>query len=336
MVNSARPRHVDSSRVAIWPEKTIYPRISTVGLNPHGKVLDPCVYGPGLRVRSKTSTSVPGPLGRAPGPPLGKVRATHSKVPGFRGKGYPDLDQGQAGVRSRQMSGLYRVCFRSPLRRRPDAATRPTACDVSQRAKPDVRPLGCAVSAFVTDKARRLTGDVPPLHLMRPVTLLADGDQTFPQAACLSIPVAGGTSIPPHAPRSSSLVRCHESFPCTPILHALQISGRKEIALATSIRSSKYYIRYVLGPTCQGSAPLYVPPLSYKRGGTQRYKRRLKLTKTHLDSHTHKFIQALKLNTAHSGVGYYAPAARTTLNPCVFLCSSCFHLTGKTLRPLLI
>jgi hypothetical protein len=33
-----------------------------------------------------------------------------------------------------------------------------------------------------------------------------------------------------------------------------------------------------------------------------------------------KFIQALKLNTTHIGVGYYAPAVRTTLNPCVFLC----------------
>jgi hypothetical protein len=57
---------------------------------------------------------------------------------------------------------------------------------------------------------------------------------------------------------------------------------------------------------------------------------------THLDSHTHKFIQALKLNTAHGGVGYYALVAQTTLNPCVFLCSSRFHLTGKTLMPLLI
>jgi hypothetical protein len=61
-----------------------------------------------------------------------------------------------------------------------------------------------------------------------------------------------------------------------------------------------------------------------------------RLTQTHLDSQTHKFIQALKLNTSHSRVGYYAPAARTTLNPCVFLCSSRFHLTGKTLGPLLI
>jgi hypothetical protein len=38
------------------------------------------------------------------------------------------------------------------------------------------------------------------------------------------------------------------------------------------VGSSKYYIRYVPRPTCPGSAPLYVPPLSYKRGGMQRYK----------------------------------------------------------------
>jgi hypothetical protein len=47
-------------------------------------------------------------------------------------------------------------------------------------------------------------------------------------------------------------------------LHAMlrrpQISGRKEIALGTSISGSKYYIRYVSGPACRGSAPLYVPP----------------------------------------------------------------------------
>jgi hypothetical protein len=131
---------------------------------------------------------------------------------------------------------------------------------------------------------------------------------------------------------SSSLVRCQGSFRCTPILRRPQISGRKEIALVTGISCSKYYIRYVPGPTCRGSTLLYVPPLSYKRGGTRRYK-----TQTHLDpSQAHKFIQALKLNISHSGVGCYDPAARTTLNPCVFLCSSRFHLTGKTLRPLLI
>jgi hypothetical protein len=49
----------------------------------------------------------------------------------------------------------------------------------------------------------------------------------------------------------------------------------------------------------------------------QRYK-----GQAHLDlAQAHKFIRALKVNTSHSGVGYYALAARTTLNPCVFLCS---------------
>jgi hypothetical protein len=99
------------------------------------------------------------------------------------------------------------------------------------------------------------------------------------------------------------------------------------------------FLPLVPGPTCRGSAPLYVPPLSYKREGTRRYKAglfRLTQTQAHLDTQTHKFIQAFKLNTSHSEVGYYAPVARTTLNSCVFLCSSRFHLAGKTLRPLLI
>jgi hypothetical protein len=60
----------------------------------------------------------------------------------------------------------------SPPRRRPDAATWPTARDVSQRAESDVRPSGYVAPAFIADKARRLsvplTGDVSPQHLMRP------------------------------------------------------------------------------------------------------------------------------------------------------------------------
>jgi hypothetical protein len=165
-------------------------------------------------------------------------------------------------------------------------------------------------------------------------TSLTDGDKTTLQAAFLSISLAGSTPVLQSALCSSSLVRCQGSFRCTPILRRPRISGRKGIALATSISCSKYYIHCVPGPTCRGSASLYVPPLSYKRGDTRRY--RGETLRPSLDSHTHKFIQALKLNTSHSGVGYYAPAARTTLNPCVFLCSSRFHLTGKTLRPLLI
>jgi hypothetical protein len=105
-----------------------------------------------------------------------------------------------------------------------------------------------------------LTSDVPPQHLMCPITLLADSDQTIPQVACLSIPVADDMSILSHAPRSSSLVHCQGSFRWTPMLRRPQISGYKEIALTTSISCPKYYIRYVPGPACRGSAPLYVPP----------------------------------------------------------------------------
>jgi hypothetical protein len=63
------------------------------------------------------------------------------------------------------------VCLRSLLRRRPDAATWLVARDISQRAEPDVRPLGRAVSAFIAERTRRLstllTGDMPSQHLMR-------------------------------------------------------------------------------------------------------------------------------------------------------------------------
>jgi hypothetical protein len=62
-------------------------------------------------------------------------------------------------------------------------------------------------------------------------------------------------------------------------------------------------------------------------------------------THTHNLRTHLRLansykltsNTYHSGVGYYAPAARTTLNPCVFLSSSrSFQQSSKTPKPLLI
>jgi hypothetical protein len=67
----------------------------------------------------------------------------------------------------------------------------------------------------------------------------------------------------------------------------------------------------------------------------QRY--RLTQTQTDLDpAQAHKLIQALKLNTSHSGVGYYAPAARTTLNSCVFLSSSFIYQQVKRLSPLII
>jgi hypothetical protein len=70
-------------------------------------------------------------------------------------------------------------------------------------------------------------------------------------------------------------------------------------------------------------------PFSYKRGGMRRYThtRNLRLASSY----------KLTSNTTHSGVGYYALAARITLNPCVFLSSSrSFQRSSKTPKPFLI
>jgi hypothetical protein len=71
------------------------------------------------------------------------------------------------------VSGPCHIRFCSLPRQRPNAAAWPTTRDESQRAEPDIRPLGYAASTFIEDKARRLSiplaGGVPPLHLLRPV-----------------------------------------------------------------------------------------------------------------------------------------------------------------------
>jgi hypothetical protein len=122
---------------------------------PHGKVSDPYIYRPGLQVRSRTSTGANRTPRMGSGPLC--VGAAHSRVPGFWDREYPGLNQGQVGVRSRHVSGSYRIhcCF--PPKWRPDAAAWPTARGVSQRAEPDVRHLGYTASAFIEEGA-------PPVH----------------------------------------------------------------------------------------------------------------------------------------------------------------------------
>jgi hypothetical protein len=106
------------------------------------------------------------------------------------------------------VSGPYRERSHSPLRRRPDAATWPTARDISQRAEPDVRPPGRATSAFIAEEARRLsswqvmcrlsikyamstplTSDVPSQHLMCPVH---SADGRWPGHPAGDVPVRSG------------------------------------------------------------------------------------------------------------------------------------------------
>jgi hypothetical protein len=175
-----------------------------------------------------------------------------------------------------------------------------------------------------------LTGDVPSQHLMRHVHSAGRRRQGHPADGA---PVQSVVKQCACAMRRTVLIIPYtRSFPCTPRIHRFRMSGHEKIAPAANICSSKCYISYVPGPTCRGSVPLCMPPFSYKRGGMRRYKT------SSIFRLRPKFIQTLKLssNTTHSGVGYYAPAAQTTLNSCVFLCSFLHIATSKTLRPLLI
>jgi hypothetical protein len=171
-------------------------------------VPDPCIYRPGLRVRSRTSTGTnrtprmgSGPLCVGSGP----------LTAGSQGSGTENthaLIKGQSGVRSRHVSGPYRIA----------------------------------------DKARRLSiplaGDVSHPHLMSPVhstgrrcaalAFIEPCPFRWQAAACLSIPLAGRTSILLRALCSSSLARYQGSNRNISILHGLRISWRQEIAQAYS------------------------------------------------------------------------------------------------------
>jgi hypothetical protein len=156
--------------------------------------------------------------------------------------------------------------LRSPLRQRPDAATWLVARDISQRAEPDVRPLGHAVSAFIAERTCRLstllTGDVPPQHLMCPVHSTGRRRQGHPADGA---PVQSIVKQCARAAwRTMLIIPYTRSFPCTQMLHRSQTPGHKKIAQAANMSSAKYYVCYVPGPTCRGSVSLYMPPLAIK------------------------------------------------------------------------
>jgi hypothetical protein len=58
------------------------------------------------------------------------------------------------------------------------------------------------------------------------------------------------------------------------MLHGLRSSRLPgEYLVVTSINyTHNVFFYYAPGPACRGSASLYMPPLSYKKEGTQRYR----------------------------------------------------------------
>jgi hypothetical protein len=226
------------------------------------------------------------------------------------------------------VSGPYCIRFCSPLRRSPDAATWHGTRDVSQRAEPDVRPRDCAVSAFIADKARRLSiplaGDVPPRQLMSPVH--STGRRCAASALNETCPFRWQTMTSPFCRRRACPFHWQTVRPYYCVHYAHHHSRvTKETAASYQYcmgygyhgtrrllrRTRISYFCNVFPLFCSrahmsGLGILVRAPLSYKREGTRHYK-----ADPHelSDSQVHTSSQAHSLNTIHSGVGYYAPAA---------------------------
>jgi hypothetical protein len=120
--------------------------------------------------------------------------------------------------------------------------------------------------------ATPLAGDVPPQHLMCPVHS-ADGQRPGHPAGDVHVHSVGRQYA--HATAYTMLI-ITRTLPrkqhMISILYALWRLWRSEIFWATlALGTSILFPLFSPGPACRGSAPLYVPPFNYKRGGTQRY-----------------------------------------------------------------
>jgi hypothetical protein len=106
-------------------------------------------------------------------------------------------------------------------------------------------------------------------------TPLTDGDQTILQAAYVSVHSIGRQYARAAAYTVLTMARALSRKQPRDIntIWTTDIMALGDFLGDTSIGYFHMYsLRFAPGPTCRGSASLYVPPLSYKREGTQHYK----------------------------------------------------------------
>ena len=96
---------------------------------------------------------------------------------------------------------------------------------------------------------------------------------------------------------------------------------RRKISFACdAIMYEQYVILYYnAGPNCRGPNSLYAPPLRYKRGSARCTEQAHEITHSQAHPSTRRLSRGKAIQHIVD-VGYYASAARTTLNP---WCSSC-------------
>jgi hypothetical protein len=144
---------------------------------------------------------------------------------------------------------------------------------------------------------------------------MAGSVRVIQQAVCLTGQLANSAPVPSGAPYSSSLLqeasparRGYEDLGCQ--------SARRSPQQHTLVAPSTIFVK-PLGPYV-GAQYLYACPPSAIKGEACDVTRQVHshpVLGRHSQVHT-----SFQSNTSHSGVGYYAPAARTTLNPRVLPC----------------
>ena len=96
----------------------------------------------------------------------------------------------------------------------------------------------------------------------------------------LSIPLTGGVLSPRYVGRAvthnyshvSAINAAWTAVIKTPADYSCVTKAEDLCVLSAFTIHIMYSYHYAPGPACRGSASLYVPPLNYKREGTQRYK----------------------------------------------------------------
>jgi hypothetical protein len=240
---------------ATCPEKVIYPNAPTVSPDLHGKVLDPWIDS----LDPPSLVQDPHVYGPDPPPRMGSGPPTVGSQ-GPKTEHARAVIRAQVGVRCRHVSGP--VCIHScPSLRHDASGLRAPSHSLRIRRAP----------VHSTDRRRAQSTIRGPRNYLH-VTISRAITHHY---SCGLLPINATWTAVIMTPADCSYVTKAED-PC--VLSAFTIH-------------IMYYYYYASGPTCRGSASLYVPPLNYKREGTQRYK-----------VHTQYYVHAVE-------VGYYAPTA---------------------------
>jgi hypothetical protein len=145
----------------------------------------------------------------------------------------------------------------------------------------------------------------------------ADGVRVTQQTARLTGLLANSALVPSGAQYPSPLLR--EASPARRGYEDLGRQGTRRLPQQQTLVTPSAIFFMSLGPHVRAQHLCACPPSTIKGEACD-------VTRTERDRLTQTLTSSYKLssNTSHSGVGCYAPAARTTLNPCAFLCSSHF------------